>query len=189
MKKYRQKEFDFFIKELLNEGVSLIDADLEAVQAFNDLNYDLSLIVRYPDQNSFELKNKIEKNINTIENCSEEKDSLINLNFSLQGLENVLKEKSNIPMILKIIEGRDLFHILLKSIQLTLSDEKSIGSFGEDEELDDSNCIIRERIYSFLNKLFDLQSFFIDFGQFITINSTEIPTINLCIEEDSLEIE
>lgn len=145
----KQAEFDHIVKELLEAGNDWNEAVQEALETFQESNYDLSALYLYTSKLEFEEKEKAEKRCRTVEDVVQGKDSVVNLTFALQGLTQTIRcNNNNTKGTLLLTENRKLPLNLIRILaNLCKEDEDDMdASNGEDsdEEDEEENLVMQK---------------------------------------------
>ena len=142
----RQSDFDNFVEEGLREGDDLEEAVINAVSTFEDEgNFDLSGIFIYRNQQERDIKVKTERNLSTIENCSNGTDTFVNASFCLQGLTQTLN--AGVAGAFLLCESRRVVNFLINMLPVASSEDEdmsgAIGEEGDSEDDEEEDKIVR----------------------------------------------
>ena len=135
----KQLEFDHIVKEVLESGSDWSEAVQEAIETFQESNYDLGALYIYTSKLEFEEKERVEVRCRTIDNVTQGKDTVVNLNFALQGLSQTIKcNNNNSKGTILMCESKK---VPLKLIQvlsdLCKEDDEEENSNGEEDSDED----------------------------------------------------
>jgi hypothetical protein len=152
----KQLEFDHIVKEIIQSGNDWSEAVQEALETFQDSNYDITSLYLYTNKLEYEEKEKVEKRCRTIEDVLQGKDSVVNLTFALQGLSQTIKCNNNNSVgTIKLTEYRKIVHNLIRILsQLCKEDDdedndaegNSHGEGDDSDEENDENKILQKII-------------------------------------------
>lgn len=156
----KQAEFDHIVKELVEAGNDWSEAVQEAVETFQESNYDLSGLYLYSSKLEWDEKEKAEKRCRTVEDVVQGKDTVVNLSFALQGLTQTIKcNNNNSKGTLLLCESRKIAQNLIRILaNLSKEDEEEMEESGgedSDEEDEEENLIMQK------NTILDFLLFYI----------------------------
>jgi len=189
----RQVDFDQIVKDIVQSGNSWEEAAIEALETFEESNYDISGLFVYRSKVEYEEKEQLEKRCRTIEDVSTGKATVVNMIFALQGLTQKLNSPAG-KMTMKLLESRNILNSLLQSLTIfRASDEDEENSNGEgddsDEDEDENKILQKTEIWKFIQFLLTLnQSLYLNYHNLLTLTEASVAMIHRTLDEDSDEI-
>lgn len=150
----KQSTFDHLVNELIQEGNSIEDASLEAIETLKDGGMDLDYIFDYSTKSEKDEKDRIEKAITTLEGVLQGKETWVNGQFSLQGLGKALSA-STLSKGWRLVESRQLSHTLMQLLSVNEEEEDDDDDEDDGEDKDRDHLLKMTAIIDFL--LFLLQ--------------------------------
>lgn len=201
-----QSEFDYFFKEILEEGNSIECAAEEAINVFSS-EFDISSIFIYKNSSELELKNKLETCCLCLEKASKGEESTVHASFAIQALSQVLfsqkttDQESISRMCWRLCENRGLLFTMIRYLRVD-NDKDSSSETNDDvplgeeidfkEEDDDDNSLKSKMTLQFLNSYIRLGSasnHFLNTEIMLTFDEEFLRILKQSLDDDNEDIE
>lgn len=188
-----QSVFDSFVQDLENEGASVEDAVLEALDTLKESNLCVNRLFIYKNQSEKTIKEEIEGRLQVLEDAAESRNSVVNASFCTQSIQSAVNDTTSTSFtgICKLLEARKIVTTIIKviTVHCSTNDETTktmdIGEESDSDDDEDENRIHMIALFcNFLYLILD-QGRFDDFNAFIALEETNIQDILNVYDQDS----
>ncbi len=180
-----QREFDYLVFELVQQGSDWEDACAEILATFTESHIDVGGLYTYKSRAEWDEKIIIDKRITTILKCAEEKETFVNASFAIQGLMQAISRGENSRRgTLLLAASSGLFHILFK-ISINLACNNDTHDTDSDEEEEDEEILQKLTVLEFMMLLVQNFAQFSNFHEMILILNEEASGLKFVLESHS----
>jgi hypothetical protein len=196
MKRARQPDFDQIVKDCIEQGASVEEACSEAVETFEESNYDMSGLFLYRNEEEMQEKDRIESRCKTIESVITNYSYVVNMIFALQGLSQIIKKEetarsSLMVNALHLMEFRKMFTKCISVLATLLEDDsnREEEEVDEDEEYkrkEDENRLLQKiELFDFMKALLLKESsLFHNVEEFYQLTADNVTSFVETLEEN-----